>query len=85
MIGLWLAVGSVTINQIGITKSFPWYPRSFKWKDITEIRLHKKQGGAIELRSGPQKLIVDFRFNAFHNLLNEIKDRTDFRPIGELS
>ena len=84
-IGVWLTVGSVTTNQIGIAKSFLGYRRSFKWKDITEIRLHKRQGGAIELRSGPQKLIVDFRCNAFHLLSNAIKDRTNLRPIGELS
>ena len=50
--GLWLAIGSVTTNQTGITKKGLWHTRYFQWKDITEIRLHKKQGGAIELRSG---------------------------------
>lgn len=85
VLGLWLASGLVTTNETRIRKKVLWRQRSFEWKDITEIRLHKKQGGAIELRPSPQKLIVDFRFNAFHHLLDEIKDRTNLRPIGELS
>jgi hypothetical protein len=79
-IGLWLASGSVTTNQTGITKTVLWCSRSFRWGDITEIRLHRKQGGAIELRAGPQKLVVDSRFVAFQHLLSEIEDRTKLHP-----
>lgn len=81
-VGLWVASGSVTTNQTGITKRSLWHSRYFQWKDITEIRLHKKQGGAIELRSGSQKLIIDSRFDAFQHLLNEIQDRTQLQPGG---
>jgi hypothetical protein len=75
-IGLWLASGSVSTNRVGITKRVLWGSRSFQWGDITEIRLHEKQGGAIELRAGPQKLVIDSRFVAFEHLLKEIKDHT---------
>ncbi len=80
--GLWLASGSITTNQTGITKKGLWHSLSFQWKDITEVRLHKKQGGAIELRSGPQKLVIDSRFDAFQHLLNEIEDHTQMHPIA---
>ncbi len=85
ILSVWLASGSVTTNQSGITKSGLWYSRSFQWKEITEVRLHKKQGGAIELRSGARKLIVDTRFNAFQHLLTEIEDRTQLQPIRPAS
>ena len=81
-IGLWLATGSVSTDQTGITKRALGHPRSFLWRDITEIRLHERQGGAIELRAGPQKLVIDSRFVAFQHLLTEIEDRTHLRPSG---
>jgi hypothetical protein len=80
--GLWLASGSVTTNHVGITKKGLWHSHSFHWKDITEVRLHKKQGGAVELRSGAQKLIIDSRFDAFQHLLNEIEDHTEMHPTA---
>jgi hypothetical protein len=85
IIGLWLGSGSVSTNQAGITKRVLWRSRSFHWGDITEIRLHKKQGEAIELRAGPQKLVVDSRFVAFEHLLNEIEDHTQLLPTGTSS
>jgi hypothetical protein len=81
LIGSWVASGSVITNQSGITKRLLWYSRCFQWEDIAEVRLHKKQGGAIELRSGPRKLVIDSRFNAFQHLLREIEDRTQKHPI----
>jgi len=81
ILGLWLASGSVTTNQTGITKTVLWRSRSLQWGDITEIRLHKKQGGAIELRSGVQKLVIDSRFDAFQHLLDDIETRTQLQPI----
>ena len=80
--GLWLASGSISTNQSGITKRSLWRSCSFQWKEITEIRLHKKQGGAIELRSGTRKLIIDSRFNAFQHLLDDIEARSQLQPIG---
>ena len=74
--GWWIACGSVTTNQSGITKRGFWRSRTFSWGEITEIRIHKKQGGAIELRAGSQKLVIDFRVIAFEHLLHEIEDRT---------
>lgn len=79
-VGLWLASGSVITNQSGITKRVLWRSCSLRWDDITEIRLHKKQGEAIELRAGLQKLVIDSRFDAFQHLLNEIEDHTRLQP-----
>jgi hypothetical protein len=78
--GLWLASGSVTTNQLGITKKGLWKSDSLQWKDITHVRLQKKQGGAIELCSGARKVIVDSRFDAYQHLLREIEDRTHIPP-----
>ena len=75
-VGVWIAIGSVSTNETGITKRSLWSSRSFQWKDITEIRFHKKDGGAIELRSDTNKIIIDTRFEAFQYLLNEIENRT---------
>jgi hypothetical protein len=75
-IGIWISRGSVTTNQTGVTKKGLMRSRTFTWGEITEIRLHQKQGGAIELRAGSQKLVIDFRVIAFEHLLHEIEDRT---------
>jgi hypothetical protein len=80
-LGLWLSSGSITTNREGITKRGLWYSRSFRWKEVTEIRLHEKQGGAIELHSGARKLVIDSRFDALYHLLNEIEDHTQMHPI----
>jgi hypothetical protein len=79
-----ITTGSVTTDQTGITKKGLWRNYSFQWKEITEIRLHKKQGGAIELHAGARKLVLDSRLNGFQHLLNEIKDHTQIRPTGAL-
>jgi hypothetical protein len=77
-----VAIGSVITSQTGITKRTIWRSTSFPWKEVTEIRLHKKQGGAIELRSGSRKMVVgDSRFDAREHLLNEIQERTQVHPI----
>lgn len=83
-IGLWLASGSVSTNRTGITKKVLWSSRSFQWGDVTEIRLRKRQGGAIELSAGPQKLVIDSRFVALRHLLNEIEGQTHLKH-SELS
>lgn len=80
-IGFPLGTGSVETNQAGIRKVGVWRSRFFRWSEITEIRLHTKQGGAIELRADSRKLIVDSRFIAFQHLLKEIEDRTQKQAI----
>ena len=84
LIGLWLGSGAVTTNQSGITKRALWHSRSFRWDEVTEIRLHKNDGGAIDLRAGSQKLVIDVRFVARQHLLTEIVGRTRLHPIGRL-
>src|ERR1700722_7392879 len=79
-LGFWVASGSVTTSRAGITKTVLWASRSFRWCDITEIRLLKKDVGAIELRAGSQKLVNRFRFVAFQHLLKEIEARTKLHP-----
>jgi hypothetical protein len=65
-LGLWFGTGVVTSDQNGITKRFLWHSVSLRWNEITEVRLHKKDDGAIELRGNLRKLIVDSRFVAAH-------------------
>jgi hypothetical protein len=84
-IGLWMASGSVRTNRTGITKKVLWHSRSLRWNEITEVLLRKKDIGAIELRAGSRKLIIESRFNAFQHLLNEIKDQTKLEPSGKVS
>lgn len=81
--GLWLGSGAVITDQAGITKRVLWYSRSFRWGDITEIRLPKKQAGGIELHAGSQKLVIDFRFNALRHLLEEIEDHTGLKATKD--
>jgi len=80
ILGIWLASGSVTTNGTGITKTALGRSRAFQWRDITEIRLHTKHGGAIELRAGERKLVIDSRFVAFPHLLSEVEDQTQLQP-----
>lgn len=82
VIAIWLSMGSALTDRSGITKKGLWGSRTLAWSDITEIRLHKKQGGAIELRAGSRKLIVDFRVIAFEHLLHEIEQRTHLQSVN---
>jgi len=83
LLGMRMAIGiSITTDEIGITQKSLWHSTLIRWDDITEIRLHKRDGGAIELRAGPQKLIIDVRFVARQHLLNEIIAHTQLQPIG---
>jgi hypothetical protein len=77
----WLASGSVTTNATGITKRVLWRSHFFRWADITELRMYKKRGDALELRAGSQTMIIDSRFVAFQHLLNEIERHTQRRAI----
>jgi hypothetical protein len=86
LLGLWMAIGrSITTDQDGITKKDIWHTSSVRWDDITEIRLHKRDGGAIEVRASREKLIIDTRFVARQHLLDEIIAHTQLQPIGTLS
>jgi hypothetical protein len=80
-IGLWLASGSVITSETGITKKVLWHRQSFRWSDITALRLHTKQGGAIELRAGSRKLVIDSRFDAFQHLRGDIENKTQLHSI----
>jgi hypothetical protein len=74
---LWFGSGVVVTDQFGITKKSLWKSQILGWDDISQIQLHKKDAGAIELRAGSRKLIVDSRFVAAAFLLKEIEDRTN--------
>jgi hypothetical protein len=76
-----LAIGSISTNASGITKRVLWSSCFFRWGDITEVRMHKKRGAAIELRAGSQKMVIDSRFVPFQHLLNEIEGHTQLRAI----
>jgi len=85
LLGLWMAIGgSVTTDQIGISKKGLWRVSSLRWAEISEVRLHRKDGGAIELRAGGAKLIIDMRFVARQHLLNEVVAHTHLQPTGTL-
>jgi hypothetical protein len=83
LLALWLGTGVVTLDQNGIAKKFLWHSVSLRWDEITEVRLHKRDGGAIELRGNLRKLIVDSRFVAPAHLQQEIAQRTKLQPIRD--
>lgn len=83
ILALWFGTGNVTSDQNGITKRFLWHSVSLRWDEITEVRLHKRDGGAIELRGNLRKLIVDSRFVAPTYLRQEIARRTKLQPLRD--
>jgi hypothetical protein len=78
---VWFGTGAVTSDEAAISKRFLWHSSSLKWEEIREIRLHKRDGGAIELRGNGTKLVVDSRFVAPTHLRREIEKRTKLRPL----
>jgi hypothetical protein len=82
LISFWLATGSVRTDQSGISKRVLWHSRALSWSQITEIRVHRKQGGAIELRANSCRLVVDSRFVAMPHLLDEIVEKTKLQPTA---
>jgi hypothetical protein len=58
-----------------------WRTRSLRWKDITGIRLYKRDGGAIELTDGTRKLTIDSRFSAAESLLAEIQGKAELKIL----
>lgn len=83
LLAVWFGTGVVTSDQKGITKRFLWHSVFLRWDEITEIRLHKRDGGAIELRSNRRKLIIDSRFVAPTYLQQEIAQRTKLQALRD--
>jgi hypothetical protein len=79
----WFGTGVVTSDQKAISKRFLWHSSSLKWEEISEVRLHKRDGGAIELRGNGRKLIVDSRFVAPAHLRREIEQHTKLPPLTD--
>jgi hypothetical protein len=78
--GFCVTRGIVTTTQAGIRKNGVWRSQCFQWGEITGIRLHEKQGGAVELRSHGRKMVIDaLRLNAYQHLLQEIEARSHLR------
>jgi len=80
---VWFGTGAVTSDETAISKRFLWHSSSLKWEEISEIRLHKRDGGAIELRGNGKSLIVDSRFIAQARLRREIEQRTKLQPLND--
>ena len=78
---VWFGTGAVTSDETAISKKFLWHSSSLRWDEIREIRLHKRDGGAIELRGTGMKLVVDSRFVAQTHLRHEIEQRTKLQPL----
>lgn len=80
---VWFGTGAVTSDETAISKRFLWHSSSLRWEEISEIRLHKRDGGAIELRGNGKNLIVDSRFIARARLRHEIEQRTKLQPLSD--
>lgn len=78
---VWFGTGVVTSDETAISKRFLWRSSSLRWDEISEVRLHKRDGGAIELRGNGKNLIVDSRFVAQVHLRRAIEQRTNLRPL----
>lgn len=73
--GIWLANGTVIIGNDEIVKKTFWSARSLRWAEISSIRFYETQK-CIELRGENRKLVVDVRFVALQQLLDEVLRRT---------
>lgn len=65
--------GVVLTDQNGITKKSLWKSQVFRWEEIPQVQVHKRDAGAIELRAGSRRLIVDSRFVAPHPYSGKLK------------
>jgi hypothetical protein len=74
---LWFGSGVVVTDQTGITKTSLWKSQQLRWDEISQVQVHKRDAGAIELRAGSRRLIVDSRFVASAHLLKEIENHTE--------
>ena len=79
----WFGSGVVISDETSISKRFLWHGSSLRWKEISEIRFHKRDGGAIELRGNGKNLIVDSRFVAQAHLRHEIEQRTKLQSLTD--
>lgn len=79
---VWFGSGAVLTDQNGITKKSLWKSQVLRWEEISQVQVHKRDAGAIELRTGSRTLIVDSRFVAPASLLREIEDRTN-APVAK--
>jgi len=79
----WFGTGAVTSDSKAISKRSLWHTSSLKWEEISEVRFHKRDGGAVELRGNGKKLIVDCRFVAAAHLRREIEQRTKLQPVSD--
>jgi hypothetical protein len=80
---VWFGTGAVTSDETSVSKRFLWHSSSLRWEEISEIRLHRRDGGAIELRGNGKNLIVDSRFVARARLRREIEQRTKLQPLSD--
>ncbi len=78
-LGIWLASGVITTNQMGITKKVLWVSHSFLWGEITEVSYSEKRK-EIRIRAADRKMTVDRRFIAGKHLLKQITERTGLHP-----
>jgi hypothetical protein len=74
--------GEVTTDNSGITKTALFGSHTFRWDEITAVRVYKRQG-YIELEAGARKVSVDARFVARQRLLQDILERTKLQPTIE--
>jgi|KBSMisStandDraft_5_1062788.scaffolds.fasta_scaffold903700_1 hypothetical protein len=79
----WLGTGTVTSDSKAISKKSLWHTSSLEWEEISEVRFHKRDGGAVELRGSGRKLIVDSRFVAAAHLRRDIEQRTKLQPLSD--
>lgn len=80
---VWFGTGIVKTNDQGIFKNSLWCSHSLRWNEVSEVKVHKRDGGAIELLSGTKKLVVDSRFVAQSHLLDEVNARTQLSPTKD--
>ena len=80
---VWFGTGVVTLDETEISKRLLWHSSSIRWEEISEIRLHKRDGGAIELRGNGKNLIVDSRFVAPVYLRREVEQRTKLQSLTD--
>jgi hypothetical protein len=79
----WFGTGAVTSDSKAISKRSLLHTSSLKWEEISEVRFHKRDGGAVEVRGNGRKLIVDSRFVAATDLRREIEQRTKLQPLSD--
>ena len=81
MFSLWFGTGTVQTSDAGICKKSVGRSQSLRWADIAKVRVHSRDGGAIELSThSSERIVVDSRFAAREFLLDELGNR--LQPFG---